>query len=118
MEGNKVLESSERPACLQAGFFYSEYPMGQRANLIIVSNGSAEIYYTHHRATTLDKDLFWGPDYVKGFIRAQQPVLDRSLLDEIWAEGGAVMDLDKRHLLWFGVEFLTGRVPLRRLHAR
>jgi hypothetical protein len=92
--------------------------MGQRANLIIVTNGSAEICYTHHRANTLDQDLFWGPSYAQGFIRMQQPVPDGRLLDEVWAEGGAVMDLDRRYLLWFGAEDLQADVPLRRMHHR
>jgi hypothetical protein len=90
--------------------------MGQRANLLIVSGGSYEMYYTHHRANTLDHDLFWGPDYAVGFIRAQRPVDRSQWLDDVWAEGGAVMDLDRRVLLWFGGEDVMYEVVLRRVH--
>jgi len=90
--------------------------MGQRANLIVKSEGKVEIYYTHHRANTLDKDLFWGPQYALGFIRSQQKLTNEELLDEIWAEGGAVMDCDQKKLLWFGGEDVTSDVPLRRVH--
>ena len=92
--------------------------MGQRANLLIVTGGSYEMYYTHHRANTLDHDLFWGPDYALGFIRAQRRVDPSEWLDDVWAEGGAVMDLDRRSLLWFGGEDVMCDVPYRRMHQR
>ncbi len=92
--------------------------MGQRANLIIVSNGRREVFYTHHRANTLDQDLFWGPQYAVGFIRSQRPVAADQLLDEVWAEGGAVLDLDCRVLLWFGGEDIAWEIPTRRVHAQ
>ncbi len=92
--------------------------MGQRANLLIVTGGAYELCYTHHRANTLDHDLFWGPDYALGFIRAQRRVTDADWLNDVWAEGGAVMDLDRRVLLWFGGEGVLYEVPLRRAHTR
>jgi hypothetical protein len=91
--------------------------MGQRANLIIVSGESCEIHYTHHRANTLDRDLFWGPEYSLGFIRSQRSVNRNELLDEIWAEGGAVMDTGQNTLLWYGSEDIQADVPLRRMHG-
>lgn len=92
--------------------------MGQRANLLIVTGGAYELYYTHHRANTLDHDLFWGPEYALGFIRAQRRLNPPEWLDDVWAEGGAVLDLDRRVLLWFGGEDLLFEVALRREHAK
>ena len=92
--------------------------MGQRANLIVVERGVTDVYYTHHRANTLDEDLFWGPEYALGFIRDQRKSEDGELLDDVWAEGGAVMDVDRRSLLWFGGEDICCDVTLRRVHGK
>src|SRR4051812_42715096 len=90
--------------------------MGQRANLILVQGGRHQLYYTHWRANTLPRDLFWGPDHASRFIRIQQPTTE--WLDEVWAEGGAVMDHDARVLLLYGGEDILYDVPLRRLYLR
>jgi hypothetical protein len=90
--------------------------MGQRANLILTMNQQTAIYYSHWRANTLPDDLFWGPKYAAGFIRSQQPGGNRRILDEIWAEGGAVLDFDAKKLLFFGGEDVMCEVALRRIH--
>lgn len=92
--------------------------MGQRANLILIEGGRTEIFYTHWRANTLDENLFWGPGHSTAFIRSQRPVVDEPLLDDVWAEGGAVLDHDRRVLLLFGGEDLRYEVPLRRLYLK
>jgi hypothetical protein len=88
--------------------------MGQRANLILIERGQREMYYTHWRANTLDRDLFWGPDHAARFIRAQQA--RTHWLDEVWAEGGAVLDRDAHVLLMFGGEDVRIDVSLRRVY--
>jgi hypothetical protein len=90
--------------------------MGQRANLILLQNRQYRIYYTHWRANTLDRDLFWGPDHATLFARVQKPTDD--WLDEVWAEGGAVIDHDARVLLFYGGEDLLYEIPLRRAYLR
>ncbi len=90
--------------------------MGQRANLIVVTASKAEIYYTHWRANCLDRDLFWGPEHALAFIRQQRSEAEGAeLLDEVWAEGGAILDTAKRLLLWWGGECILHEVPRRRL---
>ena len=59
--------------------------MGQRANLILVERGRPVVYYTHWRANTLPRDLFWGPRYALPFFRSQRLIEDGTLLDEVWA---------------------------------
>lgn len=90
--------------------------MGHRANLILIGHGRYDLYYTHWRANTLDRDLFWGPEYAGTFIRAQQPCDETGWLDDVWAEGGAVVDFDAKVLLMFGGEDILYDVSLRRTY--
>ena len=88
--------------------------MGQRANLLLVRGGDYELYYTHWGAGTLPADLFWGPEWAERFVRAQQRVDETGWLDDVWAEGGALLDLDRHRVLVYGGEDLANEAPLRR----
>lgn len=89
--------------------------MGQRANLVIVRNGEWSLYYDHWCANRLDVDLFWGPEMATAFVEEREPLADRNdWLDEVWCEGGAVIDHDRQVLLWFGAEDISYDVGLRR----
>ena len=91
--------------------------MGQRASLAIITEDGAELYYSHWRANTLDRDLFWGPAHATAFIRQQRSEDEGAeILDDVWAEGGAVVDYTRRRLLWYGGEDMSWNVPLRRVH--
>ncbi|MBI1374338.1 MAG: hypothetical protein GC159_16600 [Phycisphaera sp.] len=90
--------------------------MGQRANLIIVENSDYAMYYSHWCANTITRDLFWGPDFAMRFVCAQRPVEKTDWLDDVWAEGGAVIDVDKQVLLIYGGEDVMYDVPLRRVY--
>jgi hypothetical protein len=92
--------------------------MGQRANLIVIDQRRTDVFYTHWRANTLTRDLFWGPVYATAFCRAQRRVTAEDLLDDVWAEGGAILDHDRRALLLFGGEDISYDVPTRRLYLR
>lgn len=87
--------------------------MGQRANLITIENGKYTLRYDHWCANRLDRILFWGAGYALDYFDAQEEVGENDWLDEIWAEGGAVLYLDKRHLLWWGGEDVLYDLPLR-----
>lgn len=86
--------------------------MGQRANLILVNDGKYDLYYSHWCANTLPGDLFWGPEEALSFIKQQQ--LTDEWLDDRWAEGGVMMDLDRKFMLWYGGEDILYDIPLRR----
>ena len=86
--------------------------MGQRANLILVEKGKYQLFYSHWCANTLPRDLFWGPDHAQAFIRIQRPVGDSGWLDDVWAEGGAILDIDRKCLLLYGGEDILYDVPL------
>jgi hypothetical protein len=90
--------------------------MGQRANLILVEGEDYELYYCHWCANGLDRDLFWGPEHAVSFIRQQKRMGEEGWLDDIWAEGGAVVDPGKKVLLLFGGESVRFDVPLRRIY--
>jgi hypothetical protein len=90
--------------------------MGQRANLLILENRRYSLYYSHWCANTLTRDLFWGPRHALRFVRAQRALDDTDWLDDVWAEGGAVIDCDARLLLLFGGEDILHDVPLRRVY--
>jgi hypothetical protein len=108
--------------------------MGQRANLVVVQRGVWRLYYDHWCANSLDVELFWGPDLARAFIEqlppkeqgtlirpgvTGSPPLTRNcpwLLDEVWCEGGAVLDFDRRVLLFFGGEDIMRDVPYRRAY--
>jgi len=77
--------------------------MGQRCNLVIIENNQATVYYDHWAANKLDVELLWGPQIARKFIEEREPRPD-SWLDEIWSEGGCVIDFDTQHLLWYGGE--------------
>ena len=87
--------------------------MGQRANLLIVRNQSYTLYYSHWCAYTLPVSLFWGEQYAIRFIELQKQVDETGWLDDKWAEGGAVLDLERRVLLFYGGSDILYDVPLR-----
>ena len=89
--------------------------MGQRANLILVENQQYTLYYDHWCANSLDQYLFWGPEKAVAFIKGHEKQGEEWWLDDVWCEGGAVIDLDKRLLLWFGGEDISYEIPLRRV---
>ncbi|HEU0031779.1 MAG TPA: hypothetical protein VFQ53_14175 [Kofleriaceae bacterium] len=89
--------------------------MGQRANYVVVDErGVVELKYSHWAANTVDRDLFWGPAHALAFIGAQRDA--DGWLDEIWCEGGALVDIPERTLLWFGGEDVRFQVMRHRLY--
>ena len=88
--------------------------MGLDANLIILGQDACERYESCNRGRTLDQDLFWGPHHALAYIRAQGPF--DGWVEEIRASGGVVLDLERKHLLWFGGEISRERVALQRIH--
>ena len=90
--------------------------MGQRANLVVVTAQGVELYYTHWGANVLDRELFWGPVHATAFARAQRSEAEGAeWLDDIWSEGGAIIDHTQRVLLWYGGEDILYDVPRRRV---
>jgi hypothetical protein len=87
--------------------------MVKKANLVVVQHGKHELFYSHWRANTLPQDLFWSPEFATAFIRKQHKVNESTWLENIWAEGGAIVDWDAKIFLFFGGEEILYDVPLR-----
>lgn len=89
--------------------------MGQRANFVIKEGEDWELFYSHWAANSLDHSLFFGAQPALEFIRRQRPESpETGWLDEVWGEGGALMDLSARVLLFFGGQDILYEVPRRR----
>jgi hypothetical protein len=75
--------------------------VGHRANYVLRERGQAAIHYSQWGAVGLPQDLLAGPDAFIAMVRDCR-VEDR-LMDSIFAEGVALVDLDRRELLvWAG----------------
>lgn len=92
--------------------------MGQRANLVIVKQDGYDLYYDHWCANTLPCDLFWGPQQAVSFIEAQTKVGEKEWLDDVWAEGAALVDAENKLLLFFGGEDEMWNIHYRRLFLK
>jgi hypothetical protein len=76
--------------------------MGSRANYVIVDEQGWRLYYSHWGAARIHAQLAAGPTYARRFIEEQQRCEPAGWLDDMWAEGGVVMDAAARRLLFFG----------------
>lgn len=83
--------------------------MGSRACFVVVSDAGVELYHDHWAAQGLTHDLLLdGPDESLARFRSMVPrnaTSPADWLDDVWAEGGAVMDLRTQKLRWFDSAF-------------
>lgn len=89
--------------------------MGHRANLVLVDENGYRLFSCHWCAKSIPADVFWGAQFAIPFIMQQETKLD-DWLDEVWAEGGVLVDTHQRHLLLYGGESLSLDIPLRRVY--
>ena len=81
--------------------------MGSRANIFVLRHGyDLTAYYSRYAANQLHRELAYGPDVAMAWIRmlddTDEP--EMGIIDEVFCEGGAFIDLEKRKLVWFGGE--------------
>ena len=87
--------------------------MGSRANYVIVEDGLTGIYYAQWGALTVARELLAGPEAAMAFARGQRT--DMGLMDNVFADGGMLLDSDRRTLL-FWCDGKIGHFPyLRRV---
>ncbi|GAB0107956.1 hypothetical protein JMUB6875_69590 [Nocardia sp. JMUB6875] len=91
--------------------------MGARANLVLIDGDGLRLHYSHWAADTIGSVLIGGPDPACRFISAQR-LCDPTTewLDDVWCEGGAVVDLTKRELVYFGDQLLW-EVPEKQVYG-
>lgn len=89
--------------------------MGNPANFVIVENGKWQLYYDHLVGCRMLDALAFGPAFAVQYVRASQacPPANRTGPSWVWADGGAVIDLDRQRLLFFGDELMWD-MPIRR----
>lgn len=78
--------------------------MGHRANHVLKDSDGYRLFYSHWGANVVERDLFWGPEEAVRFIESQRETSE--WLDDVWCEGGAVLDFPSQTLLFFGGEDL------------
>src|SRR5688572_19821169 len=90
--------------------------MGHRSNTVLVESGFVSIHYSQWGALGLPALLLRGPSPTIAAIRADRT--EACLQTDTWCEGAAVVDLDRRHLLWFGGIETKYLLPHRRAFFR
>lgn len=93
--------------------------MGSRANFVLVDEQGWRLYYSHWGGDRICGTLIAGPAAATRFIAAQRPCLDRERdwLDDVWSEGGAVVDHQARRLVFYGGDLLY-EIPAKRALSR
>ncbi|MFI9809175.1 hypothetical protein ACIHEJ_33340 [Streptomyces sp. NPDC052301] len=91
--------------------------MGARAQYVVVENGTWQRYCSHCAAHRVVDDLLPGPVAATRCFRANREIDE--WLDDTWCEGAALVDHDRRILLWFAfadgwADHLAARAVLAR----
>jgi hypothetical protein len=87
--------------------------MGNRANIVIVENHDWRLYYSHWAGGRILDALIGGPDAALRYVRSLRHCAKTEWTDPMWSDGGALIDLDRRRLLFFGDEVMV-EMPIRR----
>lgn len=91
--------------------------MGNRANIVIVEKHDWQLYYSHWAGCRILDALIGGPDAALRYVRSLRHCAKDEWTDPMWSDGGALIDLDRRRLLFFGEELMV-EMPVRRALMR
>lgn len=89
--------------------------MGNRANFVIVKDHDWQLYYSHWGGCRMLDALIGGPDLALRYAASLRRCEKDDWCDSAWADGGAVVDLDRRRLLFFGEPLMMEMNPRRAL---
>ncbi len=87
--------------------------MGNRANFVIVKDQDWQLYYSHWAGCRILDALIGGPELALRYARSLRPCPKDEWVNPLWADGGAVVDLDRRRMLFFGDELMVGMAERR-----
>ena len=73
--------------------------MGAPASFAIIESGKTTLYYSQWGADNFVSFVFFGPEGAAEFIRSNREV--KVLLDEVWAEAGAILNFDARRFTFY-----------------
>lgn len=79
--------------------------MGNRANIVLIDRDGWQLRYSHWAGWRMLDALIGGPAMAERYVRAQQD--GEFWTDELWADGGLVLDLVERRLLFFGEDLMS-----------
>lgn len=91
--------------------------MGNRANYVIVKDQDWQLYYAHWAGCRLLDALIGGPELALRYAQSLRPCAKDEWTDPLWADGGAVVDLDRRRLMFFGDELMVSIAERRAMMA-
>lgn len=84
--------------------------MGCRGSFVIRENGINTYLYDRSFGAGIMPDIFYGVDSTLSmFGRGRE---DETILDEVWGEGGVIVDLDAKVMMFWGSDVLFDNVPL------
>ncbi|MGH3562490.1 MAG: hypothetical protein ACRDTN_11990 [Mycobacterium sp.] len=81
--------------------------MGNRANFVVVEDGDWRLYYSHWAGCRMLDALIGGPPLALRYVHSLRRCPRQEWVDPLWADGGALVDFDRRRLLFFGDELLV-----------
>jgi hypothetical protein len=87
--------------------------MGNRANIVIVKDRDWQLYYAHWAGGRILDALIGGPELALRYAQSLRQSPKDEWVTPLWADGGALVDLDRRRVLFFG-ESLMIEMPERR----
>lgn len=90
--------------------------VGHRACYAVIEDRTPAFYYSHWGALTTPQVVLAGPEETITYIRHLES--HTGLLDNRWAEGGILIDLDSRVLMFYGGQAIRYTPYLRRLLLR
>ncbi len=76
--------------------------MGNRANFVIVKDQDWQLYYSHWGGCRMLDALIGGPELALRYAASLRRCEKDEWCAATWADGGAVVDLDRRRVLFFG----------------
>ena len=76
--------------------------MGNRANFVIVKDQDWQLYYSHWGGCRMLDALIGGPELALRYAASLRRCEKDEWCDPKWADGGALIDLDRRRVLFFG----------------
>ncbi|MGH3562482.1 MAG: hypothetical protein ACRDTN_11950 [Mycobacterium sp.] len=81
--------------------------MGNRANFVVVEDQDWRLYYAHWAGCRMLDALIGGPELALRFVGSLRACPKDEWVSSAWADGGALIDLDQRKLLFFSDELMV-----------
>lgn len=89
--------------------------MGNRANIVLVDQDGWQLRYAHWAGCRMLDALLAGPELATRYILAQ--TTSEFWTDELWSDGGLLLDLVEHRLIFFGEELMTTMNERRAMFA-